>query len=53
MHHVTRKPRTAKPIRQPAIPPTTAPVLMDPEELEVEEGVAEVVLEEPSETPVL
>lgn len=42
MHHMTRKPSIAKPARDPAIPPTTAAVLTDPEELAVEEGVADV-----------
>ena len=52
MHHMTRKPRTAKPTREPAMPPTTAVVLMDPEELEVAEGVADIVLDEPSVIPL-
>jgi hypothetical protein len=34
------------------MPPTTAVVLMDPEELEVAEGVAAVVLDEPSVIPL-
>lgn len=42
MHHMTKKPSIAKPARHPAIPPTTAAVLTDPEELAVEEGVADV-----------
>lgn len=39
-----RKPNTAKPARQPAIPPTTAAVLTEPEELAVEEGVADAMV---------
>lgn len=39
-----RKPSIAKPARQPAIPPTTAAVLTEPEELAVEEGVADVMV---------
>lgn len=39
-----KKPNTAKPARQPAIPPTTAAVLTEPEELAVEEGVADVMV---------
>lgn len=41
---MTRKPIIAKPARQPAIPPTTAAVLTEPEELAVEEGVADVTV---------
>jgi hypothetical protein len=44
MHHMMRKPNTAKPARQPAIPPTTAAVLTVPEELAVEEGVADAMV---------
>lgn len=44
MHHMMRKPNTAKPARQPAIPPTTAAVLTEPEELAVEEGVADAMV---------
>lgn len=44
---MTRKPRTAKPARQPTIPPTTAAVLTDPEEPAVEEGVADVLVPVP------
>lgn len=39
-----RKPNTAKPTRQPAIPPTTAAVLTEPEELAVEDGVADAMV---------
>jgi len=52
MHHMTRKPRTAKPTREPATPPTTAEVLRDPEELGEVEGVADRVLVGASVTPV-
>ena len=53
MHHLSRKPSTTKPTRQPAIPPTTAAVLMDPEEPEVAEGVADVVVRGLRVTPVI
>jgi len=39
-----RNPSIAKPTRQPAIPPTTAVVLMEPEEPAVEEGVADAMV---------
>jgi hypothetical protein len=39
-----KNPNIAKPARQPAIPPTTAAVLTEPEELAVEEGVADVMV---------
>lgn len=44
MHHMTRKLSIARPARQPAIPPTTAPVLTEPAEPAVEEGVADVMV---------
>jgi hypothetical protein len=52
MHHMMRKPRIAKPARQPAIPPTTAPVLTELEEPAVEEGVADVMVPVPIMIPV-
>lgn len=52
MHHVTRKPITAKAAREPAIPPTTAPVLTEPEELAVAEEVADVIVPVPRVIPV-
>lgn len=39
-----KKPKIAKPARQPAIPPTTAAVLTELEELAVEEGVADAIV---------
>jgi hypothetical protein len=52
MHHMMRKPRIAKPARQPAIPPTTAPVLTELEEPAVEEGVADAMVPVPIMIPV-
>lgn len=52
MHHMMKKPTTARPARPPAIPPTRAVVFMDPEEVDVGVGDAEMVGVLPSVMPV-